>query len=66
MTLVRRYDCPARRSSRAAPCRGAFHRLTAHAAHPGYEKGLLPPVLDCFRARHFAQSVRLLRLLRFA
>ena len=24
MTLVRRYDYPARRSSRAAPCRGAF------------------------------------------
>ena len=34
MTLVRRYDCPARRSSRAAPCRGVFQRLTAHAAHP--------------------------------
>ena len=34
MTLVRRYDCPARRSGRAAPCRGVFQRLTAHAAHP--------------------------------
>ena len=35
MTLVRRYDYPARRSGRAAPCRGVFQRLTAHAAHPG-------------------------------